>query len=287
MCYAIATIIRTVHPLITADALLGRQESAAPPVILDVRWELGMPSQRAEYERGHIPGAAFVDLDTELAGPPGAGGRHPLPAAEVFEDAMRRAGVSGARPVVVYDAGNSVSTARAWWLLRYFGHDEVAVLDGGLAAWVASGSELESGAGSLREGDFSVRPGGTPLIDARGAAELARTGVLLDARAPERFRGESEPIDPVAGHIPGATNRPATDNVAATGRFRPATELREEFVRLGVRDGVAIGAYCGSGVTAAQEVLALELAGFPGAALYAGSWSDWILDPDRPIALGE
>jgi thiosulfate/3-mercaptopyruvate sulfurtransferase len=246
--------------------------------ILDVRWELGKPSQREAYQAGHIPGAAFVDLETELAGPPGSGGRHPLPDAATFETAMRAAGVSTDRAVVIYDAGGAAA-ARAWWLLRYFGHRHLAVLDGGLNAWHGP---LESGMPSIEPGDFTARAGGMRLLDADAAARVATTGVLLDARAPERFRGETEPIDPVAGHIPGARNRPSGENVGPDGRFRAADELRSEFERLGVREGVEVGAYCGSGVTAAQEVLALQLAGFD-AALYAGSWSEWITDPARPV----
>ncbi len=270
--------------LISAAELLARTDPV--PTILDVRWELGKPSQRDAYQQGHIPGARFVDLDAELASPPGPGGRHPLPSRETFEASMRAAGVWNDRPVVVYDAATSLAAARAWWLLRYFGHDQISVLDGGLAAWAAEGGPLELGEGALGEGDFSARAGGMPLIDARAAGALARDGVLLDARAAERFRGDHEPIDPVAGHVPGARNRPATENVGPDGRFRPAAELRDRFARAGAREGAALGAYCGSGVTAAHEVLALELAGFPRAALYAGSWSEWITDPARPVATG-
>jgi thiosulfate/3-mercaptopyruvate sulfurtransferase len=265
-------------PLIPPELLMAAEP---PPSVLDVRYELGQPPQRAAYEAAHIPGAAFADLDAQLSGPPGAGGRHPLPDADAFQAAMRAAGVSNGLPVVCYGAG----AARAWWLLRYFGHRQAAVLDGGLEGWVAAGGPLESGAANSEPGDFSAKPGGMPLLDADGAARIASTGVLLDARAPERFRGEVEPIDPVAGHIPGARNRPATDNLASDGRFRRRDVLRREFERLGARDGVDVGAYCGSGVTAAQEVLALELAGFR-AALYAGSWSDWITDPRRPVQVG-
>ena len=253
------------------------------PVLLDVRWELGGPSGRELYDAGHIPGAAFVDLDAELAAPPGAGGRHPMPATDRFEVAMRRAGVANARAVVVYDASTSIAAARAWWLLRYFGHADVSVLDGGLAAWIAAGYPLETRAAQPPPGDFDARPGGMPLLDAAQAAALASRGVLLDARAPERFRGEAEPIDPVAGHIPGARNVPATAAVDASGRFRGPDELRAMFADAGISDDSEIGAYCGSGVTAAHEVLALELAGHR-AALYVGSWSDWITDPDRPVA---
>jgi thiosulfate/3-mercaptopyruvate sulfurtransferase len=267
-----------MESLIDGDRLAGIEPR---PSILDVRWELGKPTQREAYEAGHIPGAAFVDLDTELSDSPGSAGRHPLPDAVEFQAAMRSAGVSNSRPVVVYDASGG-SAARAWWLLRYFGHGQVGVLDGGLGSWEGP---LEAGTAEIELGDFVARPGGMPLLDADGAARVAARGVLLDARAAERFRGDVEPIDPVAGHIPGARSRPSTENVGIDGRFRAAEELRAEFERLGVREGVDVGAYCGSGVTAAQQVLALELAGYR-AALYAGSWSEWITDPRRPVATG-
>ena len=254
--------------------------------MLDVRWELGGPPGRSEYERGHIPGAVFVDLDTELAAPPGPRGRHPLPDAAAFTASMRAAGVSTDRPVVVYDAASSIAAARAWWLLRYFGHQDVSVLDGGLAAWVAGGRAVSTETPVVEPGDFEARPGAMVVVDAAGAAELARRGLLLDARAPERFRGEQEPVDPVAGHIPGARNRPSSANVGEDGRFLAPAALRDAFERAGVRDSEEVGAYCGSGVSAAHEVLALELAGFH-AALYPGSWSEWITDPSRPVATGE
>jgi thiosulfate/3-mercaptopyruvate sulfurtransferase len=260
-------------------------EPGTRPTILDVRWELTGPPGRQEYDKGHIPGAAFVDLDDELAAPPGPAGRHPLPSADAFEKSMRAAGVSASRQVVVYDAATSMAAARAWWLLRYFGHDRVAVLDGGLAAWRRAGLPLETAAPHVAAGDFTARAGGMPLLDADAAGRLAATGVLLDARAPERFRGEQEPIDPVAGHIPGARSRPSARNVGPEGRFLDAPVLREAFAELGARDGSPVGAYCGSGVVAAHEVLALELAGIP-AALYVGSWSEWITDPSRPVATG-
>jgi thiosulfate/3-mercaptopyruvate sulfurtransferase len=258
--------------------------SAIPPdaTVLDVRWELGWPAGagREQYLEGHVPGAAFVDLETALAGPPGPGGRHPMPAADDFGSAMRAAGVSGDRPVVAYDGGSSMAAARAWWLLRYFGHPRVFVLDGGFSGWLAAGHAIERGAVAVEAGDFVPRPGGMPLVDASGAARVAAAGVLLDARAPERFRGESEPVDPVAGHIPAAVNLPGTDLLGLD-----AEGLRARFRAAGVRDGVEVGAYCGSGVTAALEVLALEVAGYRGA-LYVGSWSDWIRDPSRPVATG-
>lgn len=265
-------------------ALLGR----TPPALLDVRWELATGPRRDLYEQGHLPGAAFVDLDADLASPPGAGGRHPLPAPEAFQASMRAAGVQSDRGVVVYDAANSIAAARAWWLLRYFGHRDVRVLDGGVQAWSRAGLALESGPQTRHPGgDFTARPGSMPVLDAVGAAQLARDGVLLDARATERFRGEFEPIDPVAGHIPGARSRPTSDNVSVTGEFLATHALSQAFERCGVGADAAIGAYCGSGVSAAHEVLALELAGYPGAALYPGSWSEWVSDRSRPVATGQ
>jgi thiosulfate/3-mercaptopyruvate sulfurtransferase len=273
-----------VSALITPEELAGLLAAGeGRPALLDVRWALGGPPGREEYDRGHVPGAVFVDLDTELAGTPGRGGRHPLPDGGAFEAAMRAAGVRGDRPAVVYDAASSMAAARAWWLLRYFGHPDVRVLDGGLAAWMAAGQPVATEAPAPERGEFTARPGGMPVLDADGAAELASRGVLLDARAPERFRGEQEPIDPVAGHIPGAVNVPSAENVDGEGRFLGPAELRERFAGVGLSDAAGLGAYCGSGVTAAHEVLALELAGFP-AALYPGSWSEWITDPKRPVA---
>lgn len=274
-------------PLLSVDRLATLLEANPPPVVLDVRWELAGGARHDLYEQGHIPRARFMDLDAELAGPPGRAGRHPLPAPHAFTAAMRRAGVSRERLAVVYDAGPATAAARAWWLLRYFGHPAVAVLNGGLAMWVESGRGLEPGSPpDGPEGDFSAVPGGLPVLDADRAAELAAAGVLLDARATERFRGDSEPVDPVAGHIPGARSRPTTLNVDGSGRFRRADELHAEFRRLDIDDRVAVGVYCGSGVTAAHQVLALELAGFR-AALYPGSWSEWISDPQRPVATGD
>ena len=256
-------------------------EIPSDATLLDVRWELGGPPGWPQYLEGHIPGAVFVDLDTALAGPPGDGGRHPLPSAAAFGEAMRAAGVSAARPVVVYDAGDSLAAARAWWVLRYFGHSRVSVLAGGFSSWRAAGHAIERDVPSAEPGDFVPRAGGMPLLDAAGAARVAGAGMLLDARAGERYRGEAEPIDPVAGHIPGAVNLPVSELL----RLEDAERLRARFQSAGVRDGIEVGAYCGSGVAAALEVLALELAGYSGA-LYVGSWSDWIRDPTRPVATG-
>jgi len=271
-------------PLISVHELAAALR-ADGPTVLDVRWTLGGPPGTQDYAAGHIPGAVFVDLERELSAPPGAGGRHPLPDPGAFAGAMRSKGVSSERPVVVYDAGGALSAARAWWLLRYHGHPRVAVLDGGLAAWRAAGEPLSTEVPIPAPGEFEARPGGMALLDAAAAARLAHEGVLLDARAAERYRGESEPIDPVAGHIPGARNLPATGNLAPDGRFREPEAIKRALAEIGVEPGADLGAYCGSGVVAAQLVLALELAGYR-AALYAGSWSEWITDPARGVATG-
>jgi thiosulfate/3-mercaptopyruvate sulfurtransferase len=252
---------------------------------LDVRWQLGRDDGRAQFEAGHVPGAAFVDLEHDLADPPhtGTGGRHPLPDPERFGQAMRAAGVRADRPVVVYDAVGGTSAARAWWLLRHHGHDDVRVLDGGWPAWVAAGGPVETGPVDPAPGDFEPAAGQMPVLDAEGAAAAAAGGVLVDARAPERFRGETEPVDPVAGHVPGAVNVP-TAVTLEDGRLRDVTALREAFADA-LRTRGTVAAYCGSGVTAAHTVLALDRVGV-SAALYAGSWSDWVSDRHRPVATG-
>ncbi|OIJ94501.1 sulfurtransferase [Streptomyces sp. MUSC 14] len=279
-----------MNVIITATDLAHELTGERPPVLLDVRWQLstakaaGAPAfdGRAAYAAGHIPGAVFVDLDRELAGAPGASGRHPLPDLGEFGAAMRRAGVRADRPVVVYDGGQGWAAARAWWLLRWTGHPDVRVLDGGLPSWAG---ELSTEATDPAEGDFRPAPSATGRLDADEAAALARTGVLLDARAGERYRGEVEPIDRVGGHIPGALSAPTTENVGPDGRFLPAAELRDRFKALGVAEDAETGVYCGSGVSGAHEVLALAVAGIP-AALYVGSWSEWSSDPNRPVAVG-
>ena len=276
-----------IGPLIEPHALAALLAKPDPPSLLDVRWALPAGPDHDAYLAGHLPGAVFVDLDRDLADPPSERGRHPLPDPERFAAAMRAAGVGAQRPVVAYDAGSAMAAARAWWLLRYFGHPRVAVLDGGLRAWMAAGQPTTADVRPHDPGDFVARAGGMAVIGADEAAAIARegsgrAGILIDARAPERFRGETEPIDPVAGHIPGARNRPTADNLGEDGRFLPAPELRAAFDALGAREGVPMAAYCGSGVTAAHEVLALELAGF-AAALYPGSWSEWITDSRRGV----
>jgi thiosulfate/3-mercaptopyruvate sulfurtransferase len=290
--------------------LIGVTELSAVPrgavTLLDVRWSLTGPPGIEDYRAGHLPGARFTDLDTVLAAPPnltgsGPGGRHPLPSGPDFQAAVRALGVSHNTPVVVYDAGDATAAARAWWLLRHFGHRDVRVLDGGYAAWIAAGQSVETAGTDDADppaGDFTAVPGAMPVLDASAAARLAAEGMLLDARAGARYRGEVEPVDPVAGHIPGAVSAPTSENVRPDGTFRPTGELRARFAALGVPGESAasqpthsqamtpsVGVYCGSGVTAAHEVLALALAGHP-AALYPGSWSEWVSDPARPVAIG-
>jgi len=198
---------------------------------------------------------------------------------------MRAAGVSRDRPVVVYDDGDAMSAARGWWTLRFFGHPDVRVLDGGYRAWAGAGLPVTTAGPAPVPGDFTADPGQMPVLDAAGARAVARTGRLLDARAGERYRGETELVDPVAGHIPGAVSAPATGNVNPDGTFRDPAELAARFAGLGAVPGAPVGTYCGSGVTAAHEILALTLAGVP-AALYVGSWSNWVTDPARPVATG-
>ena len=248
--------------------------------VIDFRWYLKGRNGHDEYKRGHIPGAVFVDLEA-VTGTDG-GGRHPLPAREQFEAAMRAAGVSQSTRVVVYDDEKAAPVAtRLWFLLGFFGHREQAVLDGGIGAW---GGPLETDAPAVKPGDFHAEePDTSRLVDYRAVRDLE--GVpLIDARAAERYRGETEPIDPKAGHIPGALNNPFTKIVTPDGRFKSRDELRRQFQRLGANQGAVF--YCGSGVNATQQLLAMEVAGLPNARLYAGSWSDWS-NRDLPVATGE
>jgi thiosulfate/3-mercaptopyruvate sulfurtransferase len=273
-----------------AAVLVPAAELLAEPgrvVLLDVRWALGDDRGREKYLVGHLPGAVFVDLESELAAPPTpALGRHPIPSLQRLETAARRWGVTSDRPVVAYDDSGGLAAARAWWLLRWGGLTDVRLLDGGLDAWVRAGGDLESGDLVPPAGDVVLDGGGMPVIAADDAGALPRSGgVLLDARAAERYRGEVEPVDPRAGHVPGATSAPTTGNLAADGTFLPAGELADRFAALGVRPEATVGVYCGSGVTAAHEVAALAVAGVV-AALWPGSWSQWSADPDRPVATG-
>jgi thiosulfate/3-mercaptopyruvate sulfurtransferase len=261
--------------LIDADELAQRLASDEPPAVLDVRWQLGGPDGHEEYLKGHLPGAVFVDMEGELSrhGEP-TDGRHPLPSLEALQAAARRWGVRADRGVVVYDATGGMAAARAWWLLRWAGVPEVRLLDGGLQAW---GGGLDTDEVAPEPSEIVLTGGGLPTVGLEDVQPYG--GVLLDARAGERYRGETEPIDPKAGHIPGAVSAPTTENLQADGRFRAAGELRERFAGLGATGDVAV--YCGSGVTAAHEIAALAIAGID-AALYPGSWSQWS-NHDLPV----
>jgi thiosulfate/3-mercaptopyruvate sulfurtransferase len=270
--------------LVSADELLAAE---GPVALLDVRWALGDPHGREQYLAGHLPGAVFVDLDTELAGPPSpAEGRHPLPTLEALQASARRWGIRTGERVVAYDAGPGTAAARAWWLLRWGGLRDVRLLDGGLAAWQRAGGPVETGDVRPEPGNVTLPGGGMPVLDIDAAAALPGAGgVLLDARAGERYRGEREPVDPRAGHVPGAVSAPTTENVAADGAFLPVAVLSERFAALGVQPGLEVGVYCGSGVHASHEIAALAVAGID-AALWPGSWSQWSHDPARPAATG-
>ena len=280
--------VRRSDLLVTPGELADELASADPPVVLDVRWRLDRPDGWDDYLAGHISRAVFVRLDAELSDPfhPVTAGRHPLPSREDFENSARAWGVSQGSRVVVYDDNGGLAAARAWWLLRYSGFDAVRVLDGGLPAWVAAGLPLDTSVQVPERGDVVLDAGRLPTIDIDGAAEFPAHGVLLDCRARARFRGEVEPIDPAAGHIPGAHNAPTTELLDEGGSFLPVEAIRARFVDLGVGCDVDVAVYCGSGVTAAHSALALTLAGFTPA-LYAGSWSEWSNHPDRPVAVGD
>jgi len=273
-------------PLMDVAALNARFTAGQRTVVLDVRWALGDPHGREQYLEGHLPGAVFVDLATELASPAAAArGRHPLPPLDEFQEAARRWGIRNGDVVVAYDNSGNMAAARLWWMLRNAGVQDVYLLDGGLAAWRGAGLPLEDGAAEAVPGDVSLDEGGMPAIDAAAVGRWPATGVLLDARAGERYRGEFEPVDPRAGHIPGALSAPTSENVDQSGYFLTAAELRRRFERLGISGDAPVAVYCGSGVTAAHEVAALEIAGFR-AALYPGSFSQWSNDPGLPVVTG-
>ena len=276
-------------PLIQVEELqrLLAGPAAGRPVILDVRFRLGFSTGRKEFEDAHVPGAAYVDMDTALATirADGAGGRHPMPQVETFTAAMRSAGVTTTRAAVAYDDWFSLPASRVWWMLRHLGFLRVRVLDGGIAAWIAAGKPTESGPSTPAAGDFTPSdPGIGRLLDAADAKRCADHHLLLDARPADRFRGENETIDAVAGHIPGAVSAPALVNVDPSGRFLPADELAAHFRGMGAADAKSVGTYCGSGVQATHLALALNVAGITDEAdVYIGSWSDWITDPERPV----
>lgn len=264
-------------------------------LVLDVRFKLEDTDYGAQaYSESHLPGAVFLDLDHDLSSPivPGVTGRHPLPDPNVFEARMREIGLRKSDRVLVYDDGPGFYAARLWWLLTWLGHTQVSVIDGGLNAWRQAGLPMSTER-SVRPwpGDFTARPNDTllvaadTLLDQIAATQGQSTYRLLDARAPERFRGEVEPIDPVAGHIPGAECLPCAGNLDVNGRFLPAQALRTRFPALA--PGQALVCYCGSGVTACHNILAAVIAGLPMPRLYAGSWSEWITEPSRPVAVTE
>lgn len=276
-------------PLVTA-AWLREHATHRPLRIVDLRWSLTPPPGRERYESGHIPGAIFLDLDIDISAKRGAGpGRHPIPSGEQLARSLSAIGIGDRHLVVAYDdAGGSVA-ARLWWLFRHFGHDgSAAVLDGGLQAWVGAGGSLTRDLTTFEPASWTAHPARTDDVVDADFVDRARRDIdslVLDVRAAERYRGEVEPIDPRAGHIPGARSAPWGGNLSDDGGLLPAGQLRERFSLIGAAAGRPVVAYCGSGVTAAQSILAMQLAGIPGL-LYEGSWSDWSSDPARPAATG-
>ena len=278
--------------LISVEQLADAQQSAHPPLVLDCSFELtNLDAGQQAYDAGHIPGAAYIHLEHALsAEKTGKNGRHPLPSREVFARTMADFGVTGDTQVVVYDNAGGMYAARLWWMLRWAGHRAVAVLDGSIAAWKAAGQKVTTEPSSARPpGQFQLRE---PLITTVSYAQMkanvdSQEKLVLDARASDRFRGENETMDPVGGHIPGAKNRPFKDNLKPDGRFKSARQLRAEFDAItGGRAAARLVSQCGSGVTACHNLLAMEIAGLNGVALYPGSWSEWSAQPGAPIATG-
>lgn len=274
--------------LISAEELAGAIDRCT---VIDTRHDLMNPAAGPDaYAAGHIPGAVFLHQDHDLAGEKtGRNGRHPLPDRETLAARLRAAGLEPGRQLVAYDGNGGMFAVRVWWLARWLGHREVAVLDGGVDAWSRAGFPLSRETPAPRDGRFVAAEASVASVDTGAVlANLAsRERLVVDARAPERYRGEVEPLDPVAGHIPGAVNRPFQQNLRPDGRFKPAPVLRQEFeALLGGRAPETLIHHCGSGVTACHNLLALELAGLPGGALYPGSWSEWCADPQRPVARG-
>lgn len=267
-------------------------DSATDVLVCDCSFDLtNADAGPASYREAHVPGAVYLHLENDLSGAKtGQNGRHPLPSVADFAEAMSRAGASHTTQIVCYDSSGSMYAARLWWLARWAGHRHVAVLDGGLPAWRAAGNATQSGAGKTRApGRFTA---GAPLVTTvdfdnvrANLDEAAR--IVLDARAPDRFRGENETLDAIGGHIPNARNRFFRDNLDANGRFKPAETLRQEIGTIaGTTDGAALIGQCGSGVTACHNLLAMEIAGIRGAALYPGSWSEWSSRQGAPVATG-
>ncbi|HEX7373729.1 MAG TPA: sulfurtransferase [Steroidobacteraceae bacterium] len=282
-------------PLVSATALKSALDTGAAITLLDARFDLAdAGAGRRAFDQGHLPGAQYADLDRDLSGPkaapgPAFTGRHPLPARGAFAATVGRWGIGPASCVVALDAQGSAYAARVWWLLRWLGHARVWVLDGGIGAWLGAGGTLTSEPTIARaRAAYPRRPASMPTIDADGVAAALGTVPVFDARGPERYRGDAEPLDPVAGHIPGSRNRPFKDNLEADGaHFKPTAQLAAEFAALyGAARPPGSVHLCGSGVTACHNLLAMQAAGVPGASLYPGSWSEWCADPVRPVARG-
>jgi thiosulfate/3-mercaptopyruvate sulfurtransferase len=282
-------------PLISAPALRALLSSGTPVLVCDCRFDLAAPAAGlAGYLEGHVPGAQYLNLDHDLSAhgsqPAVCAGRHPLPTREAAVAHLASLGFANDLPVVAYDTTGGMYAARLWWMLRWVGHTAVQVLDGGLQAWQAAGGALQGGAVAARApGRLSLRASAAQVLSYSEILQGLGHGqrLVVDARAPDRFRGENETLDPVGGHIPGAANRFFKDNLGAMGCFKPAEQLRSEWLQvMGTRQPADLVMQCGSGVTACHNALALEVAGLPGAALYAGSWSEWCRQVDAPMALG-
>jgi thiosulfate/3-mercaptopyruvate sulfurtransferase len=282
--------MRHFTTLIDANTLF-QQLSRDDLVVFDCRFDLGnVQWGEAGYASAHLPGALYLHLDRDLSGPitPGSG-RHPLPDAERLASRLGKLGVGRDSQVIAYDQGNGAHAARLWWLARWIGIRHVAVLDGGIAAWREAGLPLETSVREPRPQELAVELDADAWVSTAVVDDLRRRpgNLLIDARGAERFAGQNETIDPIAGHVPGARNRPFAGNLDGNGRFLPATELRRRFdTLLGSLPATRVISMCGSGVTACHSLLALEHAGLTGARLYAGSWSEWIRDPRRPVATG-
>jgi thiosulfate/3-mercaptopyruvate sulfurtransferase len=282
--------MRHFTTLIDANTLF-QQLSREDLVVFDCRFDLAnVHWGEAGYASAHLPGALYLHLDRDLSGPiTPSSGRHPLPDPEKLANRLGELGVGGDSQVIAYDQGNGAHAARLWWLARWIGIRRVAVLDGGIAAWRVAGLPLETSVREPRPQDLAVDLDTNAWVSTASVDDLRRRpgNLLIDARGAERFAGQNETIDPVAGHVPGARNRPFAGNLDGTGRFLPAAELRRHFATLlGSLPAAQVISMCGSGVTACHNLLALEHAGLTGARLYAGSWSEWIRDPHRPVATG-
>ncbi|MGQ0429115.1 MAG: sulfurtransferase [Gammaproteobacteria bacterium] len=278
------------HTTLIATAALAERLADPDWLVADCRFDLADPQAGTRaYRAGHIPGAIHADLERDLSAPvTAATGRHPLPPVAALEQTFSQFGIATRTQVVVYDAGSGAYASRLWWMLRFLGHDAVAVLDGGFATWTEEGRPVSVELPGRAPARFAARPRQAMLLEAPAIpAALARGELLVDVRGAERFRGEVEPIDAVAGHVPGAVNLPYLENLGPDGRFRDPAALASLWrERTGIAPGAGIICMCGSGVTACQGLLALEIAGIRGGRLYAGSWSEWIRDPARPVARG-